>query len=330
MAADTLCFPGGVLALSRRAADRLLSAGSGDAALLYLQLLRLDGADRERARKALGWTGERAFSAWKELEKLGLVDPEASASPPARSEPDQPPEYTAADLTRELENGESPFPSLVGEVQRSLGKVLSDADLKALYTIYDYLALPAEVILLLVHHCIAETEEKYGPGRRPRMSQIKREAYRWVQAGADTAEAADAHLRRLETLRRREDRLLPLLGIQGRAPVEGERKYLVAWIDWGFPEETIRLAYERTVLRKGALNWAYMNSILKRWHADGLRTVEQIETGDSKGASWRRPASRDPVPAGAGVQGEADRRARDDMERMRRFLEREKKKAGES
>ena len=330
MAVDTLCFPGGVLALSRQAADRLLSAGSGDAALLYLQLLRLDGMDRERARRALSWTEDRVFAAWQQLEKLGLVDPAAGACAPAKPEPDQPPEYTAADLTRELEDADSPFPFLVQEVQRSLGKVLSTADLKALYTIYDYLALPAEVIFLLVHHCIAETEGKYGAGRRPRMSQIKREAYRWVQAGADTAEAADAYLRRLESQRRREEGLLPLLGIYGRSPVESEKKYLTAWVDWGFPDEAISLAYERTVLRKGGLNWAYMNSILKNWHAAGLHTVEQIEAGDGKGGPWRSSAPKAPAPAGTGTLGEADRRARDEMERMRRFLEQEKKKAGET
>ena len=333
MAANTLFFPGGVLALSSQAADRLLSAGSGDAALLYLQLLRLDGADRERARRALNWTEDRAYAAWKDLEKLGLVDPAASPPAEAKPEPDQPPEYTAADLAKELEDGQSPFPFLVNEVQRSLGKVLSTADLKALYTIYDYLALPAEVIFLLVHHCIAETEGKYGAGRRPRMSQIKREAYRWVQAGADTAEAADAYLKRLETQRRREEQLLPLLGIFGRSPVESERKYLNAWAGWGFPDETIALAYERTVLRKGALNWSYMNSILKNWHAAGLHTVEQVEAGDSKGSPWKgQAAPKAPAPAGAGTGalGEADRRARDDMERMRRFLEQEKKKAGDA
>lgn len=332
MPADTLFFPGGVLALSSQAADRILSSGSGDAALLYLQLLRLDGADRERARRALSWTEDRVYTAWKELEKLGLVDP-AAAPVPVKPDPDQPPEYTAADLAKELEDVQSPFPFLVREVQQSLGKVLSTADLKALYTIYDYLALPAEVIFLLVHHCIAETEEKYGAGRRPRMSQIKREAYRWVQAGADTAEAADAYLKRLETQRRREEQLLPLLGIFGRSPVESERKYLLAWTDWGFPDEAISMAYERTVLRKGALNWAYMNSILKNWHAAGLHTVEQIETGDNKGAPWKQQtAPKAPAPAGAGTGalGEADRRARDDMERMRRFLEQEKKKAGDA
>lgn len=335
MPADTLFFPGGVLALSRQAADRILSSGSGDAALLYLQLLRLDGTDRERARRALNWTEDRVYAAWKELEKLGLVDPSAPAPAAAKPEPDQPPEYTAADLTRELEDEGSPFPFLVSEVQKALGKVLSTADLKALYTIYDYLALPAEVIFLLVHHCIAQTESKYGPGRRPRMSQIKREAYRWVQAGADTAEAADAYLKRLETQRLREERLLPLLGIFGRSPVESEKKYLNAWTGWGFPDEAISMAYERTVLRKGALNWAYMNSILKNWHAAGLHTPEQIETGDSKGAPWKQQsaaAPKAPAPAGAGTGalGEADRRARDDMERMRRFLEQEKKKAGDA
>ena len=231
-----------------------------------------------------------------------------------------------ADLARELENRESLFPFLVTEIQKSLGKVLSAADLKALYTIYDYLALPAEVIFILVNHCIAETERKYGAGRRPRMSQIKREAYRWVQAGADTVQAADAYLKRLEAMRTREDELLPLLGIRGRRAVEGERKYMTAWIDWGFPDEAVALAYERTVLRKGSLNWAYMNSILKNWHAAGLHTVEQIQAGDGRGQRWKQRTGA--APQNKAV-GEADQRAREDMERMRRFLEQEKKKAGE-
>jgi len=334
MALNTLSFPGGILALTSQAADRLLSAGNGDAALLYLQLLRLDGADRERARRGLNWTEDRVYAAWAALEQMGLVDPAAAAVTVKKPETDLPPEYTAADLTREMENKASPFPFLVEEVQRSLGKVLSTADLKGLYTIYDYLALPAEVILLLVHHCIAQTEGKYGAGRRPRMSQIKREAYRWVQAGADSPEAADAYLKRLEKMQRREEQILPLLGIYGRSPVESERKYLALWMDWGCSDEVLTMAYERTVLRKGALNWAYMNSILKSWHNDGLHTPEQIEAGEKKRAPWKQnapaavPAA--PSPATGTTVGDADRRAREDMERMRRFLEQEKRKAGEN
>lgn len=324
MAKNTAYFPGGVLALTTQAVERLLSAGDGDAALLYLALLRLDGGDRAGARKALGWTEERVFTAWKTLERLGMVDPDAPEPPKEKMEDDEPPAYTAADLTRELEQDGSPFPMLLEETQKRLGKMLSTADLKLLYTIYDHLALPPEVILMLVHHCVRQTEEKYGPGRRPRMSQIKREAYNWSRAGADTAEAADQYLRRMDTLQQGENRLLPLVGIRGRGAVESERKYLATWLDCGFDEDAIVLAYERTLLRKGSFHWAYMNSILKNWHAAGLHTAAQVETGDGKGKGGS-PRSVGPTAA-PGQAGEADRRAKEDMERMRRFMEREREK----
>lgn len=320
MAAQTPFYPGELLALNSQAADRLLKAGNGDAALLYLQLLRLGQCDRGRARRALNWTEDRVYAAWDALVGLALVDPAQSGRTAERPADDQPPAYTAADLARELERASSPFPALVEEVQRSLGKILSGTDLKQLFTIYDYLALPAEVILLLVSHCIAVCEGKYGPGRRPTLSQIKREAYRWVQAGADTVEAADAYLKKLHELERRENRLLPLLGIHGRTAVEGEKKYLRAWLDWGFSEEAVALAYERTVLRRGSMNWAYMNSILKNWHAGGLHTPEQIEQGDGRpGPRGRSAMAPAPAPVGTGGPREAD-----DMERMRRILAREK------
>ena len=326
MSSDALLFPGGVLALSRQAAHRLLSAGEGDPALLYIQLLCQDSMDRQRARKALNWTEDRVFSAWKRLEELGLVDPSA---PPAVTEPpksDLPPEYTSADITAELSDETSPFPGLVHGVQRSLGKVLSTADLKTLFSIYDHLALPAEVIFLLVNHCVHETEAKQGAGRRPRMSQIKREAYRWAEAGADTAEAADAYLQKLRTQQQRENQILPLIGIRGRSAVEGEKKYLSAWMDWGFPDEALVLAYERTLLRKGTFSWAYMNSILKNWHAAGLHTLAQIEAGDNRAPARTTTVPNAPAPAPQSTPN----RGQDDMERMRKILEAERRKEEDS
>ena len=76
------------------------------------------------------------------------------------------------------------------------GKILSTADLKSLYTLYDYLALPAEVICLLVSWCVEEFARKYGPGRKPRMSQIQKEGFVWHRLGVDTAQAAEEHLKK--------------------------------------------------------------------------------------------------------------------------------------
>lgn len=313
---DPTFLPGAIVSMAAGAADRLLSAGSGDAALLYLWLLRSGGEyDAAGAARALRWDTARADSALSLLAEWKLADPARSKAPPAPA-PAEPPEYSAADLNRELESGDSPFPALVSEVQRRLGKVLSTADLKTLYTIYDFAGLPAEVILLAVSWCIEETGRKYGPGQKPRLPQIQKECFRWKELGVDTAEGAEAHLKRLAALRSRSGRILALLDIRDRPPVAREREYIAAWVDMGFPDESIRLAYEKTVLKKQALNWPYLNSILKSWHQKGLHTPEQILAGDSQRP--RRPAGATaPQPA---APGEADRRAREDMERMRAFL----------
>ena len=316
--AGKLLYAGNMLSLPAEAADRLLGARNGDAALLYLYLLRRGGVfEPERAARTLRWEVRRGEEAFAALVQMGLADREAKAAPAPQPEPDEPPEYTAADLNREMEDAASPFPALVGEVQRRLGKILSTADLKMLYTLYDYLALPAEVIMLLVSWCIEEMERKYGPGRRPRMPQIRKEGFAWRRLGLDTAEAAEAHLRRQAALRTRTAQVLPLLDIRGREPVEAERKYIESWLDMGFEDGAIRLAYERTVLQKQSMNWRYMNSILKSWHQKGLHTVAAVQAGDS---GRPRPTAPQPAPA---PPGEAERRVREDLERMREYMRRQ-------
>lgn len=324
--ANDAYLPGNILSMASGAADRLIHTGSGDASLLYLYLLKTGGVySTASAAKALRWEPRRCDDALSLLRSMGLSDAEAA---PAHPQPaPEPPEYTAEDINRELENKDSPFPTLVSEVQRRLGKVLSTADLKCLYSIYDFSGLPPEVILLTVSWCIEEYQRKYGPGRMPRMPQVQREAIRWKERGADTADAAEAYLKRLIMLRERSVHILALLDIRDRPPVTKEKEYIAAWVDMGFPDDVIRMAYERTVMKKQTMSWPYMDSILKSWHQKGLHTAEQIAAGDS-----RRPKSRPASGAGATAPqpayGEADRRAREDMERLREKLRADKQREG--
>lgn len=320
--AETGYLPGSILSLSAGAADRLIASGSGDAALLYLYLLRRGEYKTAAAVRALGWEPRRCDAALSLLCTLGLAQQPAQAAPLAQTEP---PDYTSADINRELESSGSPFPMLVDAVQSRLGKVLSTNDLKSLYTIYDFSGLPPEVILLVVNWSIEEYQRKYGPGRVPRVPQIQREAMRWKEQGVDTVEAAEAHLQRLTLLRQRSAQVLALLDIRGRPAVAREKEYISSWLDMGFGDDAIRLAYEKTVMKKQSLSWAYMNSILQSWHQKGLHTVAQINAGDS--ARPRRaanPGAGATVPQPA-APGEADRRSRADMERLRAFLQEQKK-----
>ena len=134
-------------------------------------------------------------------------------------------------------------------------------------------------------------------------------------------EAADAYIKRQAELRTREGQVLSLLGITGRPAVDGERKYIAAWTDMGFGDEVIRMAYERTVLKKQSMSWPYMNSILCSWHQKGLHTVEEIQAGDS-GYPRRSPAPapdrQAPPPSGE----------QEDIAWMKRFLAREREHDG--
>ncbi|MEY8316647.1 DnaD domain protein [Oscillospiraceae bacterium 50-58] len=305
-------FPGQVLAIAAQAADRLLKLDSGDAALLYLQLLRHGSAE------GLKWTETRLQAALDQLRAQGLAPDRLPAPEPPPAPETPPPEYAAEDITQALAEEHSTFPALVGEVERRLGKRLSTADLKNLYTLYDHLALPAEVILMLVGWCIDETARKYGPGRKPFLSQIKKEGFSWARLGVDTMERAEERIAALTRLRGREGEVLRLLDISPRPLVQREKDYIAAWDGMGFDDETLRMAYERTVLKKQSMDWGYMNGILRRWHEKGLHTAAAVRTGD-----------RDPRPVRAGGAAKApppppadqERRAREDMERLRRLME---------
>lgn len=314
-------LPGGILSMTGEAADRLLRQDNGDAALLYLHLLR--GAQAA----PLPWPEGRRQAAFEQLLALGLAQAEQAPAPPAeKAQPDGPPDYSGADIARELSR-DSVLAGLAGEMERRLGKLLSPADLKSLYTLYDYLDLPAEVILLLTTWCIQQYQEKYGVERAPRMTQIRQEAFRWYRMGIRTVQGAEDYLKRMSALRGRERELVPLLGLAGRQLVDRERSYLDSWIEQGFDTDALLLAYEKTVMKKGGLNWSYMNGILRRWHEKGLHTAAAVAASDSDYA--RRPAGGEgrQQPPGA-LHSPPPGQVQADMERMRRLMERMKKGEG--
>ena len=317
-----LLMPNEILSLSAQAARRLVASGSGDCALLYLALLE-SGGDEGKARAALKWNELRLADAFAHLERLKLARRTDAPAAPAADRGAPPPDYTRSDVTAALER-EGAFAGLYRAVEDCLGAPMNDADLKSLYTIYDYLALPPEVILMLAHWCAAETERKYGPGRRPRMTAVKKEAFRWKRLGLDTVEAAEDFLRRQQAVSGRERDILPLLDIHGRPAVDREREYISAWVEMGFTDDAIRLAYERTLFQKQQMNWPYMNSILKRWHQAGFHTAAQVQAGDKPAQKPGKPrASSAPAPAREDRQQSAQQLRRD-VDWMDEFLKQQK------
>lgn len=260
------------LTLPEQAVRRLLAAGSGDAALVYLHLAA--GGTKDTIMQQLRLDERRLEFAVATLRQLGLWPEEERRHLLA----DTAPVYTEADLQQEYASGEE-FPSMVGETQRRLGRILSTEELKILLCIYRYLGLAPEVISILVNYCIQRSRAR-GNARMPSLRTIEKEAYRWADNGIDTMEEAAVFVQRQLQTQSRLGRVREILQLGDRKLTPGEEKLARTWLDWGFGENEIRMAYEKTCMNTGSLRWPYLNSILKSWHEQGLTTVQQIESGD--------------------------------------------------
>ena len=280
---SVLLLPNEVLSMTAQAARRLVDAGDGDCALLYLALLQ-GGSNPDQAAQRLSWDQGRLSAAFARLTAMGLAAgdcPGTSAPVPAPKAPlqdDRPPEYTRGDIADALEREHS-FHGLYQEMERMLGRVFSDTDLKSLYTIYDYLALPVEVIFMLAGYVVRTSRRQRGADAPlPRMTEVKKEAFRWKRLGITTVERAEEYLRSQESIDQREWGVLSAVGVtQKRPAIDREREYIQRWIQWGFSDEMIHLAYERTIFRKGQMNWPYVNKILESWKKSGFTTPQQVE-----------------------------------------------------
>lgn len=252
---------------------KLLGAASGDAALLYLYLR--SGNDPEGAAQALNLNTSRLACATATLRQLGLWQQEQRVVIAGER-----PSYTEKDVLSAVDTDKD-FRSLYGEIQRLLGRNLNTEELKIILGFIRYLGLAPEVICLLVCYC-KERARKRGSLRNPSLRTIEKEAYAWAERGIDTMEEAAAFIQNQNLRDSKLGRIMETLHIRGRNLTPGEEKYARQWLEMGFDTDAIAIAYDRTCLNTGNMNWAYMNRILTRWYEAGLMTAQQIESGDQK------------------------------------------------
>lgn len=286
-----------VLNIEKKHIDILLTAANADAALLYLYTEA--GRSLQDAQKDLHFSATRLECAAALLRQLGLAREEKT-----RHITGERPSYSETDVMQAM-NTDTDFKRLYGEVQRTLGKCLTTEELKVLLGLVRYLGFTGDMISLLVAYC-RERARRKGSSRMPSLRTMEKEAYAWADMGIDSAEEAIAYISAQNLRFSRLGELLSVLQIRGRSLTPGEERYANAWLDMGFRKDALAIAYERTCLNTGGMNWAYMNKILLRWHEAGLHTVADIQKADKKPS----------VPKGASGQlGQAE------LEAIQRILQ---------
>ena len=268
--------------------EKLLKSGNGDAALLYLALMRTNGGISEQElTEKLHLTELRLNGAENALRELGLLAGEAKPAQSVRSERTA---YTAEEMAELLEDRE--YSLLRQSVADKLGKRLSLNDDQILAGLYHDVGFPADVLFLLVSHCVERTERRYGAMRRPTLRQIEKEGYYWQSLGICDQESAARYLKDYARKTEGVGIYMRVLQLGDRPPVESEQRYIMDWMEKGFTPETVALAYDRTILRKQTLDWRYLNGILRRWHEAGWHTASDVEQGEKKKPAAEKSGTR--------------------------------------
>ena len=194
--------------------------------------------------------------------------PAAEAKPAFLARADELPNYSTAELSDLLEKSQS-LRMLVNEAQNIWGKVFNPYEAQLLVGLSDYLRLDDEYILLLLAH-----SKRIG---KKSLREVERYALRLVDDGVTDAAALEEFVKRTEARRTLQGKIRAMFGLGSRSFTAKENAMLDNWVSYGYGEDIIRRAYEITV---GAINepsLPYANSILERWHSEGLDTAAQID-----------------------------------------------------
>ncbi len=244
---------------------KLLRTGDGDGALLYLYLLEKGkGFEEEQARKDLGFDKLRFEKAVFTLTGLELMV--NSQDLPEKKE--KSPAYSPQELS-DARMGDHRFAAVCQAAESALGRTLTGAQLKTLFTAYDHLGLPADVLMLLLSDLKAR-------GGQVTRKAIAEETYLWADMGLTTLTKATDYLERRDNEAPHIRELMTVLGGYDREPTAVEKRYLSQLVRQGFGKEAFQMAKERTEKAIGKFSWRYLKAITDRWHQAGVHTPSEI------------------------------------------------------
>ena len=244
--------------------DKLIAAGDGDAALLYLYILRHGGTvDGKAAARALHLSAERYERAAFTINQLT-----APVQPPKEDKPSDAPQYTADELRRARLDDRT-FAGVCETAEGILGRTLTEGQLRCLLTAYDHLGLSAEAIVELLSYLKGEKGTV-------RLADLRREAYQWADMGIISAQDAQQYVKRRANEKPLSEAVYKALGADPAQPAPKEQRVCRFALAHGFPPEAVALAAARTDKHQGHKSLDYTLGILRRWDAAGVHTVSEI------------------------------------------------------
>lgn len=162
--------------------------------------------------------------------------------------------------------------------EQYLGRTLNATDINTFLYLYDSLHFSAELIEYLVEYCVSK--------KHTSIRYIEKVALGW----ADNHITTVAEAKQTTSLRSQSHTtVMRTLGISGRNLVPAETAYIEKWkSQYGFTDELIGEACQRTITAIHQPSFEYVDSILSRWHKNQIRNLNDIAKLDDEHHSRKK------------------------------------------
>ena len=165
---------------------------------------------------------------------------------------------------------------LVSEAQTMLGKTLSNSDISTFVMLKDTCGLRVDVILMLIQYCVGIDKGN--------MRTVEKIGIQWADDGINSVEAADNRIAQAAHSNKCFSIVSSVFGMKNvGSPTKKQLEYSTKWVgEWKFSSAMLREAYERCVDSKGELKFNYIDGILKKWEATGIKNPEDLKASEAK------------------------------------------------
>ena len=149
------------------------------------------------------------------------------------------------------------------------GRMITPNEYREYYDIIERLHMEKEALLMIINYCVNTKGDNVG------YSYIVTIAKDWVNQKITTAKQVEDRLLEFESLKSGMEYLIKIMGIK-RLPNIEERTLYQKWIQQGFNDEVLTYVAKK-LKSKSKASFQYMDSILEKYYANKLFSVNEID-----------------------------------------------------
>lgn len=193
----------------------------------------------------------------------------AEETPAEKTDPYKKPSYSADQLSA-FKNKEN-IRQLFFIAESYMGRQLSVSDMKSILYLSDCLHFSDDLIDYLLQYCVDRGKKDF--------KYIEAVALNWAQSGVTTPKQAEKFAAKYD---KSVYTIMKELG-KNNTPTKKELEYIIRWTkEYGFSQDIIAIACERTVLATDSHRFEYAEGILSNWKKEDVHHKSDIQRIDAQ------------------------------------------------